>query len=235
MIVIPAIDLLDGKCVRLLQGDFAQETVFSDDPLSMALHWAQAGATMIHMVDLDGARVGRPQQLHLLEAVAKAVDVPVQWGGGLRDMDALEAAFSAGAHRLVVSTVVVERPDVVAAALARFGPERLTVSIDVKYGIVAVKGWQQLTGLPLMDVAAQLADLGFTRVIHTDVERDGTLTEPNYSSIEQLLALGRLRVIASGGICRWNHLQRLAALGCEGAIVGRALYTGQLTITRWVL
>ncbi len=235
MIVIPAVDLLDGKCVRLLQGDFSRKTVFSEDPVSVAEHWAEVGAPMIHMVDLEGARAGRPQQLDLLRAIARAVKVPIQWGGGLRDMDALQAAFDAGAYRAVISTVVVEDPGLAAAALARFGPARLAVSIDARHGRLAVMGWQQLTEVRAPEAATRLADMGFTTVIYTDVERDGTLTEPNFSSIERLLAIGHLQVIASGGISRWSHLERLAALGCAGAIVGRALYTGDLVVERWVL
>jgi phosphoribosylformimino-5-aminoimidazole carboxamide ribotide isomerase len=235
MIVIPAIDIMGGKCVRLLRGDFAQGAVFSDDPVSTARHWARAGAPLLHMVDLDGARVGHPQQLHLLEAIAREVNVPVQWGGGLRDMEAFQAAFKAGAHRLIVSTALVENPDLVAAALATFGPEKLMVSIDARHGRLAVKGWQELSDLDVTELAIRLADMGFIRIVHTDVDRDGTLTEPNFESIQRLLALGRLRVIASGGISRWSHLERLASMGCEGAIVGRALYTGDLTVTHWFI
>ncbi len=233
MIVIPAIDLLGGKCVRLIKGDFDQQTVFSNDPLSVARMWSDAGAPMLHLVDLDGARTGVPKQLHILRELANNIPIPIQWGGGLRDMEAIELALAAGAHRLVLSTAVIERPEVVASALQTYGPERLAVSIDTKEGRVAVRGWQRVTDVQITEVAQQLADLGLTWVIHTDVDRDGTLTEPNFSSIHRLVSLGRLRVIASGGISQWEHLEKLASLGCQAAIVGRALYTGQLKVQRW--
>jgi phosphoribosylformimino-5-aminoimidazole carboxamide ribotide isomerase len=231
MIVIPAIDLRDGRCVRLLQGDFARETVYGDDPVRMALRWQEAGAALLHVVDLDGAREGRPVQAAIVGAIAAALSIPVQVGGGMRALGHIAAAFDSGVARVVLGTAAIEDRDLLAAALDRWGAERIILGIDARGGMVATRGWIETTAVRATDLARDLAALGLRRVVYTDIGRDGTLHEPNYSALGELAAAGDFAVIASGGVARREHLATLAAIpGVEAAIVGRALYTGDVAL-----
>ncbi|HZU07614.1 MAG TPA: 1-(5-phosphoribosyl)-5-[(5-phosphoribosylamino)methylideneamino]imidazole-4-carboxamide isomerase [Chloroflexota bacterium] len=225
--VIPALDLRAGRLVRLYQGDYQRERVYSDDPVAVARAWAAAGAPRLHVVDLDGAREGVPQHLRLLEAIAAAVPVPVQFGGGIRTRAAAEAALRAGADRLIVGTAAVDDPALVQALAAALGP-RLVLGIDARDGLVATHGWRSAAPLPAPELAARARDWGVQRLIYTDIARDGTLTEPNYAGLQAVIAAAGLPVIASGGIARVEQLCRLRTLGAEGAIVGTALYEGTL-------
>jgi phosphoribosylformimino-5-aminoimidazole carboxamide ribotide isomerase len=225
VLVLPAIDLQAGRCVRLLRGDFARETVYGDDPVEMARHWRDSGAGLLHVVDLDGARAGRPAQLELVRAIA--AEMPVQVGGGLRTLEDVEAAFAAGAQRVVLGTAALDLPLV--TDLARHHGERLVVALDTRDGRVAVEGWTEASDWSLLDLASALVEVGVQRFLHTDVERDGALTSPNYASLEALVALGA-PVIASGGVAALEHLERLRDAGAEAVIVGRALYEGVFTL-----
>ncbi len=229
MLVIPAIDLLQGRCVRLFQGDFAQETIYDDDPVRVAHHWATLGARWLHIVDLDGARLGQPAQLALVAGIA-AAGVPVELGGGLRTLDDMEAAFEAGVARVVLGTVAIEDPALLDVAVQRFGPERVVLGVDARNGMVAVRGWEQTSTVAATDVITRAREGGIQRVIYTDIERDGTLSSPNYDATAEIAATG-IRVIASGGVATRENLERLAEItGVEAAIVGRALYAGTLRI-----
>lgn len=231
MIVIPAIDLRGGKCVRLLQGDFARETVYGDDPLAMARHWQDAGAPLLHVVDLDGARAGHPAQAALVAAIARALSIPVEASGGLRTLDDIAATLEAGAARVVLGTVALEQPELFVAALARWGPERIVLGLDARDGLVATRGWLETTTTRASDLARDFAARGLRRVIYTDIARDGTLSAPNYDALRELAAASGLAVIASGGVTTREHLAELAAIpNVEGAIVGTALYTGDLAL-----
>lgn len=231
MIVIPAIDLRAGRCVRLLRGDYARETVFSDDPLAIARRWQAAGASCLHVVDLDGARAGYPVQAALVAALAQALTIPVQVGGGLRAPDQIAAAFAAGLARVVLGTAALENRDLLTAALARWGAERIIVGLDARDGFVATHGWHATSTTRATDLARELAALGVRRVLYTDIARDGTLTSPNYAALRELTASTDLAVLASGGVATGDHLAQLATIpGVEGAIVGRALYTGDVTL-----
>jgi phosphoribosylformimino-5-aminoimidazole carboxamide ribotide isomerase len=231
MIVIPAIDLRGGRCVRLLQGDFARETVYGDDPVWMALRWQEAGAAMLHVVDLDGARAGHPAQAEIVAAIAAALTIPVQLGGGMRTLDHIAGAFDSGVSRVVLGTAAIEDRDLLAAALDRWGAERIVLGIDARDGNVATRGWIETTAVRATDLARDLAALGLRRVVYTDIGRDGTLHEPNYAALAELAAAGDFAVIASGGVARREHLAALAALpGVEAVIVGRALYTGDVVL-----
>ena len=225
MEVIPAIDLRDGRCVRLYQGDFSREEVFSDDPVAVARGWQAQGATRIHVVDLDGAATGSLSNLGVIEGIASAVDVPVQVGGGIRSLDAARRLVDMGVRRIVLGTSAVEEPALVARALHAFGQEAVVVSIDARDGRVAVRGWAAQSDLDALDLVRSMASLGVHRFLYTDIARDGTMTEPNFSAVADVLGLGE-PVIAAGGIAAVKHLVRLARLGAEGAIVGRALYAG---------
>ena len=230
MEVIPAIDLRGGKCVRLYQGDYAQETVYSDDPLDTALRWVDMGATRLHIVDLDGARDGSPANLGAVERIASAVDVPLHLGGGIRDLDTARAAIHAGVSRIMLGTAAVENTNLIGALLAEFGAESVIVSVDAKDGMVALRGWTEGTSALATDLVADMAALGVLRFLYTDISRDGTLTEPNFDGASALVNIGDIRLIAAGGIATIAHLERLDSIGAEAAIVGRAIYTGDINL-----
>lgn len=229
MELIPAIDLKDGRCVRLYQGDFAQSTVYSDDPVAMALSWVAQGATRLHVVDLDGARNGRPTNIDAVLAIVRAVSVPVQLGGGLRREEDVDAALALGVERVILGTVAVEQTELVARLVSRFD-ERIIVGVDARAGMVATAGWTETADVLAVDLVHHMADLGVRRVIYTDISRDGTLTEPNFDALAELIWPGGPAIVASGGIAQLAHLRRLAALGAESAIVGKALYDGKIDL-----
>ncbi len=229
MEIIPAIDLKGGKCVRLYQGDYSRETVFSEDPAGMALHWQSLGAPRLHIVDLDGAAQGELRHASLVAEMARSVKIPLQMGGGMRSLEAIEQVLGFGVERAILGTAAVADRALIAEACCRFG-ERLIVSIDARGGFVASHGWRETTKVTASELVAEMASLGVKRFIYTDIARDGTLTEPNFDAIADLLGKTSLPIIASGGISSLEHLKRLARLGVEGAIVGRALYTGDLDL-----
>ncbi len=238
MIVIPAIDLRGGHCVRLVQGDFARETVYGDDPVQMALRWQAAGATMLHVVDLDGAKEGHPAQAAIVSAIAQALTIPVELGGGLRSLDHLAAAFAGGVARVVLGTAAIEDRGLLTAALDHWGAERIILGLDAREGLVATRGWLETTAVRATELARELAALGVRHVVYTDIGRDGTLHEPNYAALCELAEASGLAVIASGGVARREHLVALAAVpGVEAAIVGRAIYTGDVVLGpgEWVI
>ena len=230
MEVIPAIDLRGGKCVRLYQGDYAQETVYSDDPLHTALRWVDMGAARLHIVDLDGARDGKPANLGAVERIASAVDVPLHLGGGIRDIATARAAIDAGVSRIMLGTAAVEDADLIGALLGEFGAASVIISVDAKDGKVALRGWTEGSGALATELVADMAALGVTRFLYTDISRDGTLTEPNFDGVSALVNQGGIHLIAAGGISAVAHLKRLAAIGAEAAIVGRAIYTGDIDL-----
>lgn len=230
MIVLPAIDLRDGRCVRLEQGDYARETVFSDDPVAIAQRWQAAGAQMLHVVDLDGARAGEVRQLAAISAIVDALTIPVQVGGGIRTADHAAALFSAGVARIVVGTAAVEDPAFIARLLHTWGAERIVVGVDAREGVVATHGWLRTSGMPAEDLIVEMRERGVRRVVYTDIARDGMLATPNFAATARAAARG-VAVIASGGVAAREHLVRLAAIpGVEGVIVGRALYTGDVVL-----
>ncbi len=229
MEIIPAIDLKDGKCVRLYQGDYSQETIFSENPASVALHWQSLGATRLHLVDLDGAARGRLCHLPTIEEILHAVKVPVQLGGGIRQMETIEQLLGMGVGRVILGTAAVEEKRLVEEACRKYG-EAILVSIDAKNGYVATYGWQNTTNITAEEMLEMMAGLGVKRFIYTDISRDGTLTQPNFEAIAKLVANTDLPIIASGGISSISHLKHLSQLGVEDAIVGRALYTGDINL-----
>ena len=231
--IIPAIDLRDGKCVRLFQGDYAQETVYDDDPLAVALRWQAAGAQRIHIVDLDGAAAGDVVNIKVVENIANAVLVPTQLGGGIRTLETITQVLKAGVERVILGTIAVEKPDLVKAACARY-PDCIIVSIDARDGQVATRGWLKGTSLSMVKLAQDMAALGVKRFIYTDISRDGTLTGPNYTAITELIQAIRLPVIAAGGISTLEHLRELKKLGVEGAIIGKAIYSGDIDLRKAV-
>lgn len=231
-LVIPAIDLRGGRCVRLVQGRAEAETVFSDDPVGMARHWAAAGAPRLHVVDLDGAFAGRPAQGELVARIAAAVDVPVQAGGGLRDLAAVEAVLAAGARWAVLGTRAALDPGFLLAACQRF-EDRIVVAVDAADGRVAVDGWTRVLELEATALARDAAAAGAAAVLYTDIARDGTAAGPNVWSTARVARAAGIPVLASGGIGGLADLRQLAELdGVAGVIVGRALYTGAVDLRR---
>ena len=229
MEVIPAVDLKGGKCVRLYRGDFDRETVFSDDPVAMALRWQGEGAGRLHIVDLDGAARGELAHISVLEQIVAAVGVPLQVGGGIRSLEAVEALLGIGVERVILGTAAVEDTALVEECCRRFG-ERVVVSIDAREGYVSTRGWQKSSAVRATALGQQMVGLGVRRFIYTDISRDGTLSGPNFEAVAALLSRLEVPVIAAGGISSLEHLRRLAGLGVEGAIVGRALYTGDVDL-----
>lgn len=230
MIVIPAIDLQGGRCVRLLEGRADRATVFGDDPVLMARRWAAAGAPRLHVVDLDGAFQGAPCHAAVIAAIAAAVPVPVEVGGGLRDLDAVEAALATGARWAVLGTRAALEPAFLEAACGRW-PGRILVGVDARDGRVAVRGWTEVLPLAALDLARRAARAGASAVVYTDVRRDGTGQGPNLEATAALAAGAGVPVIASGGVAGVDDLVQLAAIpGVAGAVVGRALYTGAVDL-----
>lgn len=232
MEVIPAIDLLDGKCVRLYQGDYNQSQVFNDDPVAVARQWVTEGATRLHLVDLDGAKVGHPVNLQAIRAIVEAVDIPIEVGGGLRDLDAVAALLSTGVRWAILGTVAVEKPDLVAQLCGEF-PGRVIVGIDARNGKVATKGWLETSEVLATDLAERMAQLGAAAIIYTDIHRDGTMQGPNLEALRNLASIAAIPVIASGGVSSLTDLLSLLALepqGVTGTIVGKALYTGDVSL-----
>lgn len=229
--IIPAIDLKGGKCVRLYQGSYERETVFAEDPVEVALKWQALGAPRLHVVDLDGAAAGELYHLDIIQELAQAILVPVQLGGGIRQLATIEQMLKAGVERVVLGTAAVENPKLVKEACRRFG-QAIIVSIDAREGYVAIRGWRQTTELRTVELAKSMVALGVRRFIHTDISRDGTLTEPNFTAIFELIDEIGVPVIASGGISSLTHLKILKQLGAEGAIVGQALYTGDINLKK---
>lgn len=230
--LFPAIDLRDGRCVRLYQGDYDRETVYNDDPVAQARAFAAAGARWLHVVDLDGARSGEPRNREVVAAIAAAVDVPVQSSGGVRSVEAAEALFDAGVARVVLGTAALEDPALVHTLAAR---HRVAVGLDGRAGEVAVRGWLEGSGAGVLDVAAAFEDAGVEALIATDISRDGTLAGPDLEGLAALVGAVGTEVIASGGVGSLEDLRSLAALEVDGrrlagAIVGRALYEGQLDV-----
>ena len=229
MIIIPAIDIVGGKCVRLFQGDYEKVTVFSPDPAEMARHWVNQGATYLHLVDLDGAKAGQPKNLEAIQTIIDAVPIPCELGGGLRDLEAIAAALALGIDRVILGTVAIENPALVEEA-NQLWPGRIVVGIDARRGLVATHGWQHTSHIKAIDLGKDVAAIGASRVIYTDIERDGTLTQPNYLEIAEMVKALDIPVIASGGVASIEHIIDLLPTGVEAVIVGRALYEGTLDL-----
>ena len=232
MLVIPAIDLRDGKCVRLLQGRPEDETVFSDDPVAMALRWQSEGAELLHLVDLDGAFEGTPRNLAVIEKIVESIDIPAQLGGGIRNMERVEQILALGVWRAILGTAALKNPHLVKEACLKYD-ERIAVGIDAKDGMVATEGWLDVSAKPAIEFAQEMESLGVKTIIYTDIRQDGMLTGPNLSSIKAIAESVNVDIIAAGGISSLTDIQALKSLesvGVVGAITGKALYTGKINL-----
>ncbi|MEL6927009.1 MAG: 1-(5-phosphoribosyl)-5-[(5-phosphoribosylamino)methylideneamino]imidazole-4-carboxamide isomerase [Cyanobacteria bacterium J06600_6] len=232
MEVIPAIDLLDGKCVRLYQGDYNQASIFNDNPVEVARQWAAEGATRLHVVDLDGAKEGKSVNLTVIEAIARAIDIPVQVGGGLRDRQGVKTLLDTGVQRAILGTVAVEKPELVTELCQEF-PQQIVVGIDARNGMVATRGWLETSEVAATDLAQRMAKQGAAAIIYTDIHRDGTMSGPNMEALRELAESVEIPVIASGGVSSLTDLLSLLSLetiGVTGVIVGKAIYTGDVSL-----
>ena len=229
MIIFPAIDLRGGKCVRLIQGDFDKETVYSDDPAATALKWQAAGAKFLHVVDLDGARAGSPQNIATIKKILNAVNIPIEVGGGIRTLNDVEKVLSLGVRRVILGSVAVENISLVAAAVKRFG-DRIVVGIDARGGFVAVHGWEKSSSVTVDKLAKEIVAAGVQTIIYTDIAKDGMLSGVNAAAFANLQKSSGAEVIASGGVRSIDDIRQLKAAGVAGVIVGKAIYTGSLDL-----
>ena len=234
MEIIPAIDLKDGRCVRLFQGDFNQETVFSDDPLATARSWQEQGGHRLHLVDLDGAVQGKPVHLEVIASIIQALDISVQVGGGIRDLASADAWLTAGVDRVVIGTAAVRDPGMVREICRKHGNQQVVVSVDAKDGLVALQGWQETSSVTVLDLAGQMAQIGVARLLYTDITRDGALTGPDLATNARLASETGLAIQASGGVSSLEDIESLLPTGVEGVVVGRALYTGAVSLAEAV-
>ena len=233
MLIIPAIDLRGGKCVRLVEGRLDQETIYSEDPVAVAQLWQESGARYLHLVDLDGAFAGSPQNFEIVEQIVQAVDIPVELGGGIRDLPTVERLLSSGVSRVILGTAAIKNPELILSACGKFGGEAILVGIDAKNGKVAIEGWGETAEKEALELAEEIRHAGVTRVIFTDISRDGTLQGPNLAAIKDFAVASKMKVIASGGVSVLEDivaLKKLAPLGVEGVIIGKALYAGTVDL-----
>ncbi len=229
MQIYPAIDLRAGRCVRLRQGDYAQETVFGAEPAAMAKRWVEAGATYLHLVDLDGAKEGRPVNGPSVRAIAQASGVPCQLGGGLRTREHIAEALGWGVARVIIGTKALQSPRWLEEMCAEF-PDKIVLGIDARDGRVATQGWLETSEISALDLARKLGHLRLAALVYTDISRDGMMQGANVAAMAQMAAAVPIPVIASGGVTTLDDIRQLAAAGLAGCIVGRALYEGQLTL-----
>ena len=232
MDVIPAIDLLEGRCVRLYQGDYDRSQVFSENPVDVAKQWVDQGATRLHVVDLDGAKAGKVVNLGAIEAIAHAVSVPIEIGGGLRDRTSVQQLFNLGVEWAILGTIAVEEPQLVQQLCEEFSGQ-IIIGIDARNGRVATRGWLETSEVLATQLAVQMQELGAAAIIYTDIHRDGTLIGPNLEALRELASVISIPIIASGGVSSLTDLLSLLALepqGVTGVIVGRALYTGDILL-----
>jgi phosphoribosylformimino-5-aminoimidazole carboxamide ribotide isomerase len=233
MLVIPAIDLKDGVCVRLEQGLMDRDTVFNDNPAAQALEWQSQGAELLHIVDLDGAFAGKPRNKSAIEAIVKSITIPAQLGGGIRDLATIESYLSLGLSRIIIGTAAQRNPELVREACSKF-PGRIVVGIDAKNGMVAVQGWAEVTGITAVELARKFEDCGVTAIVYTDISRDGMLQGPNLEATQSLAESVAIPVIASGGVSSLKDIERLMTIersGVAGVITGKAIYTGAISLS----
>lgn len=232
MIIFPAIDIRGGKCVRLEEGRFDRETVFAENPADAARRWVEAGSKWLHIVDLDGARAGKPVNLKVVEEIARAFDVQIQLGGGIRTAANVCEVLAAGVQRVILGSVAVKSPELVRQVCADYG-ERIVIGIDARGGEVAVEGWEKSGLVQVEELALRMKEAGASRIIYTDISRDGMLTGVNVAATLQLADKSGLKIIASGGVRGMEDIQALQPLtehGVEGVIIGKALYTGVISL-----
>ncbi|GBD93365.1 1-(5-phosphoribosyl)-5-[(5-phosphoribosylamino) methylideneamino] imidazole-4-carboxamide isomerase [bacterium BMS3Abin05] len=237
MILIPAIDLKGGKVVRLQQGKAEKVTSYSDNPVQIAKHWEAQGASWLHLVDLDGAFKGKSIHARTIQRIAEAVSIPVELGGGLRNLQAIERALECGIHRVILGSAAVTRPEVVLKAIEKFTSEKIVLGVDALNGKIATHGWTDVTAVTLFDFLRKWEKTGLTRIVYTDISRDGMLSGPNLKELIEINASFSFRIILSGGISDENEITKLCEAKLrylEGVIVGKALYDGRIQLKKLI-
>ena len=233
MLILPAIDLRGGNCVRLVKGDFKQETIYSEHPEEIALRWEEGGAEFLHVVDLDGALAGEPQNMDAIKCILQAVKIPVEVGGGIRSMESIDRLLSIGVSRVILGSVAVHKEELVQEACSAYG-NRIVVGIDAKKGIVATDGWEKSGDISAVELAKKLGTFGLETIIYTDISRDGTLSGVNVTETAHLARASGIKVIASGGVKSISDIEELKKRECDGiigVIVGKSIYEGTLSLT----
>lgn len=229
MRIYPAIDIKDGKCVRLLKGQFDEVTVYGDKPAQMAKRWEEEGGEFIHVVDLDGAKHGHGVNADIITEICTTVNVPVQTGGGIRTMEDIEKKLACGVNRVIIGTSAVRNTDFVKEAVGKYG-DKIVIGIDAKDGMVAVEGWEEVSEFGAVEFAKKMESLGVRTVIYTDIATDGTLAGPNVEAMREMVEKTNMDIIASGGVGNIEHIKSLIPTGVEGVIVGKALYTDSVKL-----
>lgn len=229
MIILPAIDLKDGKCVRLEQGLFDKVTVFGDDPVEMAKKWESEGGEYLHLVDLDGAKDGVPKNLEVIKGICKNIDIPIQLGGGIRNKETVKILLDAGVTRVILGTMAINNIELLEELVKEYG-ERIVVSIDAKDGLVAVDGWVNVSEVNSIDLVKRLEKIGVETIVYTDIAKDGMMEGPNFEIYKKLGEEANIDVIASGGVSSLENVKKLKEMDMYGAIIGRALYTGDINL-----
>jgi len=234
MNIIPAIDIKEGKCIRLIRGEEGTETVFSENPVSVALEWEKCGAELIHVVDIDGAFSGEPTNRELIAEITGAVSCQVQVGGGIRDIEAVRMYFSLGARTVIIGTAALERPDFLKKACGEF-PGRIAAALDTRGEMVAVKGWKENSGVSAKRAVSKLEECDVSHIIRTDIDRDGTMRGIDVECLDDFLTICKVPVVASGGVSGYEDIEKLLPFqnaGLSGVIVGRAVYSGEIDLER---
>lgn len=229
MRIYPAIDIKNGKCVRLRQGNFNDMTVYNDNPVEVAKEWIKNGASYIHLVDLDGAREGSGVNSDIIKEIANLSDVPVQTGGGIRTIEDIENKLALGVRRVILGTVAVKNPEIVKEAVEKFG-DAIAVGIDAKNGMVAVSGWEEVSEVSAVDLCVKMRDYGVKTIIYTDISKDGMMSGPNIEATKEIVDATGIDIIASGGVSGMNDLENVDKINAHGAIIGKALYTGAINL-----
>lgn len=234
MIIYPAIDIIGGECVRLTKGDYSQKTTYAKNPIEIAKKWENLGAEFIHIVDLDGAKSGDMPNFELIVSIANAVSIPIEVGGGIRNMDCVDKYLSGGVSRVIIGTSALRDPDFVKDAVLKHG-EKIAVGIDAKDGMVAVEGWEAVSDKKAITLAKQMEDIGVKYIIFTDIATDGMLNGPNVNAMKEMNEKININIIASGGVTTIDDVETLAKTGVSGAIIGKALYTDNIDLEQAIL
>ena len=229
MQIYPAIDIIDGKAVRLSQGSFDDVTVFNDSPIEAAKDWVEAGATYIHIVDLDGARYGKTFVTDIIKDIKSKYDVKIETGGGVRTMKDIEDRINAGASRVIIGTAAVKNPELVKEAAEKFG-DKIAVGVDAKNGMVAISGWEEISNVTAVDLCLKMKEYGVNTVIYTDISKDGMMSGPNIESTKDLIEKTGMDIIASGGVSKMEDIENVNNINAAGVIIGKALYNGALNL-----
>ncbi|MBO5560592.1 MAG: 1-(5-phosphoribosyl)-5-[(5-phosphoribosylamino)methylideneamino]imidazole-4-carboxamide isomerase [Firmicutes bacterium] len=229
MQIYPAIDIIDGKAVRLTQGKFDNVEVFNDDPVRAAEQWVKKGATYLHLVDLDGARYGKTFVTDTIKHIRKAFDIPIETGGGVRTIEDIEARISAGASRVIIGTAAVKNPGLVKTAVEKYGT-KIALGVDAKNGMAAISGWEEVSGVSAVELCLKMKGYGVEDVIYTDISKDGMMSGPNIESTKDLIEKTGMNIIASGGVSTMQDIENVKNIGASGVIIGKALFNGALDL-----